>query len=1162
MKKGSVSEFYNWYGTQTTNLGRLRTITNPTIGNHEYENGVAPGYFDYWNNVPNYYSYDAGGWHFISLNSNTAFVPATPQSAQYKWLQQDLAAHAGACTIAYYHHPLFNIGAEAPKTSMSDIWALMNQYGVSIVLNGHDHDYQRWVPLDANGQPSPTGITEFVAGGAGHGVQTFTTTDNRVAYSNDMNPTAFGVLLLQLNSNGANFSYVNTAGNVLDLGVIPCAKKGSDTTAPSVPTGLSATATNATNVNLSWSASSDNTGVSGYTVYRNGVAIATVVGSGLTYIDKSAVPQTTYQYQVDAFDAAGNHSVASPPVSVTMPSMPPTLTFQVAADTYVNASSPATKYGSATAIRVDASPDLHSYLRFTVNGLAGYPIGQARLMVYANNTSSIGVNALVVTDNTWDELNTTYGNAPALGTTLASSGAFTSGNWVSLDVTSYVTGEGTYSFGLTTPGSSTLSFPSRELGTNAARLVITFQDNSLDTQPPTIPTGLMATAVNVGRVDLSWAASTDNVGVTGYTIYRDGTSIVTVSNSTLSYSDTTASLATTYQYSVDAFDGAGNHSAASNPVSVTTPDVPTSLTLSPEADTYVNAGSPTSNYGSSTSLRADASPDLHSYIRFNIQGTGGASVSRARLFIYASSGSSNNLVIQAVNDNSWGELTTNYNNAPTLGSVLASVPSVIGGTWLEFDVTSYVTGDGLLSFGVSTSGATAIGLASRESGANAPQLIVDFQTGAPDTQAPTVPNGLTANASSPMQVDFSWNASSDNIAVAGYTVYRDGAALTTVSDSTLAYSDTTVSSATTYQYSVDAFDAAGNHSATTPLVSITTPDTPPTVPTGLSANVASPTQVDMNWNASTDNVGVAGYTVYRDGTSIATVSGSTLTYSDTSALSGSTYSYTVDAFDGGGNHSPVSDPVVVTTPDVQPPSVPGGLTANASSPTQVDLSWSASTDNVAVTGYTIYRDGTAIATISGSTLSYSDTTALPLTTYQYSVDAFDGAGNHSAASDPATATTPDVAASLTFVPGADTYVNAGSPASNYGSSTSLRADGSPDVHSYLHFNVQGLGGKTIAQARLLIYLTSKANKGIDVETVTDNSWGELATNYNNAPALGGIVASSTSANAGTWVELDVTSYVTGEGTYSFGITTSSSTALSMASRETGANAPQLILSLH
>ena len=69
-EQGSLAEFYNWYGTSTTFFGQLRAITNPTIGNHEYLTGDAAGYFDYWNNIPNYYSYNAGGWHFISLNSN------------------------------------------------------------------------------------------------------------------------------------------------------------------------------------------------------------------------------------------------------------------------------------------------------------------------------------------------------------------------------------------------------------------------------------------------------------------------------------------------------------------------------------------------------------------------------------------------------------------------------------------------------------------------------------------------------------------------------------------------------------------------------------------------------------------------------------------------------------------------------------------------------------------------------------------------------------------------------------------------------------------------------------------------------------------------------------------------------------------------------------
>jgi hypothetical protein len=222
-ESGSMAEFYNWYGTGSANFSVLRAITDPTIGNHEYGNGIGgTGYFNYWDNIPNYYSFNAGGWHFISLNSNSSKIGVSSTSAQYQWLQQDLMANAQTCTIVYYHQPLFNIGPEGPTTAMASIWSLLAQYNVPIVLNGHDHDYQRWVALDANGQPSPNGITEFVAGGAGHGLQTFNTTDTRVAYSNDLNPTAFGVLLLQLSSSGAKFSYHSSSGSILDSGSIPC----------------------------------------------------------------------------------------------------------------------------------------------------------------------------------------------------------------------------------------------------------------------------------------------------------------------------------------------------------------------------------------------------------------------------------------------------------------------------------------------------------------------------------------------------------------------------------------------------------------------------------------------------------------------------------------------------------------------------------------------------------------------------------------------------------------------------------------------------------------------------------------------------------------------------------------------------------------------------
>ena len=277
---------------------------------------------------------------------------------------------------------------------------------------------------------------------------------------------------------------------------------------------------------------------------------------------------------------------------------------------------------------------------------------------------------------------------------------------------------------------------------------------------------------------------------------------------------------------------------------------------------------------------------------------------------------------------------------------------------------------------------------------------------------------------------MAWQASTDNVGVTGYSIYRNGAVLTTVSGTTLTYSDATATPSTTYSYTVDAFDAAGNHSVQSAPVSVTTPgsDTQaPSVPAGLTANPVSPTKVNLSWQASSDNVGVTGYTIYRDGAVLTTVSGTTLAYSDAAAAPSTSYSYTVDAFDAAGNHSAQSAPVSVTTPgsDTQAPSVPAGLTANAVSATQVSLTWQASSDNVGVTGYTIYRDNVGFATVSGTTLAIADDTATPTTTYSYSVDAFDAAGNHSAQSAPVSVTTPALPTSMTFAVGSDSVRQCG-----------------------------------------------------------------------------------------------------------------------------------------
>lgn len=148
--------------------------------------------------------------------------------------------------------------------------------------------------------------------------------------------------------------------------------------------------------------------------------------------------------------------------------------------------------------------------------------------------------------------------------------------------------------------------------------------------------------------------------------------------------------------------------------------------------------------------------------------------------------------------------------------------------------------------------------------------------------------------------------------------------------------------------------------------------------------------------------------------------------------------------------------------------------------------------------------------------------------------------------------------SFTFTPAADSYVNSGSPTTNYGSGTTLRADASPDVHSYIRFSVQGLSGG-VSRATLRIFANSASSQGYEIHSVSDNTWGETAINYNNAPTVGGLIGSSGAVTAGAWTTVDVTSFIAGNGVFNLGLTTPSSTALSLGSREAGANAPLLIV---
>lgn len=320
-ENGSIAEFHNYYGgASSPYFGRFKDITNPIVGNHEYNTSDAQPYFYFWDNVPHYYSYDAGGWHFIALDSTTSFAQTSPTSAQYQWLQQDLATSTNPCKIAYFHHPLFANSTRGGSPHLADIWNLLDQEGVDAIVTGHEHNYERWMPLDSAGNPSPTGIPQIVVGTGGQSITRFAFPDSRIVAGADTSPDGYGALRLGLSADSLAYEYVTIAGTVLDSGTIPCTEpEPVDTTPPSAPGGLTGTATAPDRVQLAWTASSDDTGVMGYEVYRDG-SLLERVGPVTSAVDPSPTPGATHAYSVKALDAAGNTSEASS-VNVTVASV-------------------------------------------------------------------------------------------------------------------------------------------------------------------------------------------------------------------------------------------------------------------------------------------------------------------------------------------------------------------------------------------------------------------------------------------------------------------------------------------------------------------------------------------------------------------------------------------------------------------------------------------------------------------------------------------------------------------------------------------------------------------------------------------------------------------------------------------------------------------------
>ncbi len=279
---GTLTEFNNCY--QPT-WGAAKARTRPAAGNHEYQTANASGYFSYFGAAAGtvgqgYYSYDYGTWHIIVLNSNCSNVSCSVGSAQEQWLRADLAANDEQCTLATYHHPRFSSGnSHGNDTSVAPLFQALYDYNADVILNGHDHTYERFAKQSPTAAADPQrGIRQFVVGTGGRSHNGF---DSPEPNSQVRNADTYGVLQMDLRPGGYSWDFVPEAGRTFtDSGSDVC----HDANGP----------------------------VSGSGAPINGSPVASS-----SYSDTSVTPGVEYNYTVTAVDAAGHESDPSNAVSET-----------------------------------------------------------------------------------------------------------------------------------------------------------------------------------------------------------------------------------------------------------------------------------------------------------------------------------------------------------------------------------------------------------------------------------------------------------------------------------------------------------------------------------------------------------------------------------------------------------------------------------------------------------------------------------------------------------------------------------------------------------------------------------------------------------------------------------------------------------------------------
>lgn len=843
-------------------------------------------------------------------------------------------------------------------------------------------------------------------------------------------------------------------------------------TPPSVPANVRAFQPysdykNAHNMGLSWDASSDDRGVIGYKIYRNGVFHEQVTANNgnLSYTDSNTQPGAIYDYQVAALDNYDGESAKSAVLKVIVPGPPngaDLRTHQISTylsdltpyQTPVNGSGPIEKDKSTgTSAAGDGQPitlEKVSYLK----GLGVHAVSDVRYTLGACTAFSaiIGVDDAVGTNG--KVVFQVYGDGNLMYTSIPMDGS-TPTQQVNLVLNANPTSVQQLRL-VVNDGGNGLNYDHADWAAAEVYCNTSLTDKETPVTRLISPTQGSEVKVVTGTYTIS-AEGSDNVGIQQASIRLDGNTIARWQASPFSFGwDSRTTTDGSHYIQSIAWDPSGNSGTSANVHVIVYNGSDTSPPSAPAVTAVYAPSSKQSTviWSQSTDnigvvkyeiYRSDKGTTPIATVSAYNSSYGDTTIVAGQTYTYtvkavdvanlkASSAVSASITIPAEDKiPPVTSITSPANNTFLKGTVNINFTAsdnvgVYGDIYLKLDTLTTVGRKQSLpyTFTLNTAdfpnGEHILQTKALDPSGNitlSNPVVVYFYNGL-DVTAPTSPTSLIAKAASPTQANLTWNAGTDTggAGLAGYKIYRNNVEIGTSTSSSYGDSKAVAGQNT---YSVKAFDYAGLLSGAA-TYSITMPSsadtTAPFAPTGPTATPVTANKVNLAWNASTDNPSgpVSSYLVQRDGQVIGSTTSST-TFSDTKALPSVSYKYSFLAQDYSGNTSAAANAPTVTTPAVADsiaPTQPTNLSANPISTSQINLSWNASTDSggSGLAKYSIYRSSptqgkTLIDTIPASlnNPSYGDSSLAIGTQYTYTVQALDANGNPSLESTSASATT-------------------------------------------------------------------------------------------------------------------------------------------------------------